>query len=74
MTLKENTSYIINNIIYTFRHHKLAKKLLIIFLIKFTLLFIILKAIIYPNYLKPKYDSTQHRIESVTEQIINNQK
>lgn len=71
--LKENTIYIINNIIYTFRHNKLAKKLLLIFLIKFILLFIVLKAFIYPNYLKPKYDSKEHRIESVTEQIINKQ-
>lgn len=72
--MQSDTIYIIKNIVYTFSNHKLAKKLLIIFLIKFVLLFIVLKAFIYPNYLKPKYESKEHRIEIVTEKIITNQK
>lgn len=65
-------NHILRNIYITFRTNALAKKLLIMLIIKFVLLFIILKAIVYPLYLKPKYENDQKRIETITNRLINN--
>jgi len=71
LSTKEQVIYILKNIIQTFRHNKLAKKLLIVVIMKFLLFFGVLKGFIYPEFLKPKHESTEHRVESVTNQLIN---
>jgi hypothetical protein len=52
------------------KRSKMAKILLIIILIKFLIFYGFLKGFLYPRYLKPKWESEQHRIESVTHDLI----
>lgn len=62
-------SFIKNGILYI-KRSKMAKILLIIILIKFLIFYGFLKGFLYPRYLKPKWESEQHRIESVTHDLI----
>ncbi len=57
-----------------FRRSRTFRILLLIVLFKFLLFYGFLKAYLYPRYLKPKWESEQHRIDSVTEDLIKNQK
>lgn len=63
-----------SNIPKTFRRSKTFRVLLIIVLFKFLIFYGFLKAYLYPRYLKPKWESEQHRIDSVTDDLIKNQK
>jgi hypothetical protein len=60
----------INDGIQYIKRSKMAKILLIIILIKFLIFYGFLKGFLYPRYLKPKWESEQHRIESVTHDLI----
>ncbi len=60
------------NVYKTFRYSRLARALLIIVIIKFSIFYGFFKAYLYPRHLKPKWESEQHRIESVTEDLIKN--
>ncbi len=52
------------------RKSRMAKILLLIIFFKFLIFYGLLKGFLYPRYLKPKWESEQHRIESVTEDLI----
>lgn len=62
------------NTITTFRNSKLAKALLIIVLIKILVFYGLLKGFIYPRYLKPKWDSEEHRSNEVMKDLLNKPK
>lgn len=63
----------LSNIPKVFRRSRTFRVLLIIVLFKFIIFYGFLKAFLYPRYLKPKWESEQHRIDSVTEDLIKNQ-
>lgn len=65
---------IATNTITTFRNSKLAKVLLIIVLIKILIFYGLLKGFIYPRYLKPKWDSEEHRSNEVMKDLLNKPK
>ncbi|MDD2195823.1 MAG: DUF4492 domain-containing protein [Bacteroidales bacterium] len=62
------------NTITTFRNSKLAQVLLIIVLIKIFIFYGLLKGFIYPRYLKPKWDSKEHRSNDVMKDLLNKPK
>ena len=62
-----------SNIPNVFRRSRMFRVLLIVVLFKFLIFYGFLKAFLYPRYLKPKWESEQHRIDSVTEDLIKNQ-
>jgi hypothetical protein len=72
MIQKPNSSRfsIVKDGIQYIKRSKMAKILLIIILIKFLIFYGFLKGFLYPRYLKPKWESEQHRIESVTHDLI----
>ncbi len=53
-------------VISFFRASKTARILLLIVLIKFTIFYGFFKSFLFPRYLKPKWESEQHRIDEVT--------
>ncbi len=57
-----------------FKNSKTARILLIIVVIKFSIFYGFFKRYYFPKYLKPKWESEQHRIEDVTNRIINTNK
>ena len=63
-----------SNIPKVFRRSKTFRVLLLIVLFKFLLFYGFLKAFLYPRYLKPKWESEQHRIDSVTDDLIEKRK
>ncbi len=65
---------IVTNTITTFRNSKLAQALLIIVLIKIFIFYGLLKGFIYPRYLKPKWDSKEHRSNDVMKDLLNKPK
>lgn len=58
------------NTVTTFRKSKLAKALLIIVLIKILIFYGFLKGFLYPRYLKPKWDSKEHRSNEVMKDLL----
>ena len=58
------------NTIVFFRNSKLAKILLIIVLIKILIFYGFLKGFLYPRYLKPKWDSKEHRSNEVMKDLL----
>lgn len=59
------------SVIYNFfRSSKTARVLLIIVIIKFSIFYGFFKSFLFPRYLKPKWESEEHRIEHVTKHII----
>jgi F0F1-type ATP synthase membrane subunit b/b' len=56
------------------RSSSLTRTLLIILLIKFLFFYGFLKGFLYPRYLKPRYESAEHRSQQVTKDLLNNQK
>lgn len=48
---------------------RLAKILLLIILLKFIFFYGFLKGFLFPRYLKPQYESEQHRSEQVLEDL-----
>jgi len=62
------------NIYKTFRYSRLARILLVIVIIKFSIFYGFLKGYLYPRYLKPKWENEQHRIDAVTEDLIKTNK
>ena len=62
-----------SNIPNVFRRSRMFRVLLIVVLFKFLIFYGFLKAFLYPRYLKPKWESEQHRIDSVTDDLIKNQ-
>ena len=62
------------SILAIFRRSSLARILLFILLIKFLVFYGFLKGFLYPRYLKPHYDSDQHRSEQVMKDLLNTQK
>lgn len=68
---KKNTRFaFITESIISIKKSRIAKILLIIVFIKFLLLYGFLKGFLYPRYLKPQWESEQHRIESITHDLI----
>jgi len=65
---------VVTNTITTFRNSKLAQVLLIIVLIKIFIFYGLLKGFIYPRYLKPKWDSKEHRSNDVMKDLLNKPK
>lgn len=65
---------VVTNTITTFRNSKLAQVLLIIVLIKIFIFYGLLKGFIYPRYLKPKWDSKEHRSNEVMKDLLNKPK
>lgn len=65
---------IFTNIYRTFRYNRIARILLIIVIIKFSILYGFLKSYLYPRYLKPKWESKQERIDAVTDDLIKQHK
>jgi len=57
-----------------FRSSRMARILLLIVLIKFAIFYGFLKGFLYPRYLKPKWQSEQHRIDAVTEDLLKQHK
>ena len=51
------------------RASRLAKILLLILLFKFIFFYGFLKAFLFPRYLKPHYESDQHRSEQVIQDL-----
>ena len=62
------------NTIAFFRNSKLAKALLLIVLIKILIFYGFLKGFLYPRYLKPKWDSNEHRSNDVMNDLLNKPK
>ena len=62
------------NTIATFRKSKLAKALLIIVLIKILIFYGFLKEFLYPRFIKPKWDSKEHRSNDVMKDLLNKPK
>ncbi|HPF92904.1 MAG TPA: DUF4492 domain-containing protein [Tenuifilaceae bacterium] len=58
----------------TFRYSKLAKALLLIVLIKILIFYGFLKGFLYPRYLKPKWESDEHRSNEVMKDLLNKPK
>lgn len=61
-------------ILNTFRHSRLARILLLIFLIKFAIFYGFLKGFLYPRYLKPKWESDEQRSNQVLDNLLNKPK
>ena len=59
------------NIYDTFRRSQLARILLIIVLFKILIFYGFLKGFLYPRFLKPKWDSPEHRSNDVLNDILN---
>jgi len=53
---------------------KLAKILLLIVFLKFLIFYGFLKGFLYPRYLKPKYESPEHRSEQVIQDLTKSTK
>ncbi len=51
------------------RNSRLARILLLIILYKFLIFYVLLKGFLFPRYLKPHYESDQHRTEQVLEDL-----
>lgn len=49
---------------------RLVKILLLIILLKFMVFYGFLKGFLYPKFLKPQYDSPQHRSEEVMKDLL----
>ena len=62
------------SILAIIRRSRLARILLFILLIKFLVFYGFLKGFLYPRYLKPNYESDQHRSEQVMKDLLNTQK
>jgi hypothetical protein len=58
----------------TFRDSRLAKTLLIIVLIKVLIFYGFLKGFLYPRFLKPKWESDEHRSNDVMNDLLNKPK
>lgn len=56
------------------QNSRLAKLLLLIIFIKFLIFYGFLKGFLYPKYLKPHYESDQHRSEQVIKDLLNTEK
>lgn len=67
-------SQVVKSTIAFFRNSKLAKALLIIVLIKIFIFYGFLKGFLYPRYLKPKWDSKEHRSNEVMKDLLNKPK
>jgi hypothetical protein len=65
---------IAKNIYRTFSQSRLAKSLLIIVLLKILIFYGFLKGFLYPRYLKPKWESEQHRSNQVMDDLLNKPK
>lgn len=60
--------------LFTFRHSRLAKTLLLILLIKILIFYGFLKGFLYPRYLKPKWESDEQRSNQVLDNLLNKPK
>jgi ATP/ADP translocase len=56
------------------RSSKIARTLLIIVIIKFSIFYGFFKSYLFPVHLKPKWETEQHRIDDVTNSLIINHK
>jgi hypothetical protein len=65
---------LISGIVRLFRNSGLARILLIIVLIKFIVFYGFLKGFLYPRYLKPQYESDNHRSEEVMRDLLHIEK
>lgn len=54
-----------------FRRSKVARILLLIVLFKFIVFYGFLKGFLYPRYLKPKWESDEHRSNHVINDLLN---
>jgi hypothetical protein len=54
------------------RQSRLVKILLLIILIKFLVFYGFLKGFLYPRFLKPHYESNEHRSEEVMKDLLEN--
>jgi hypothetical protein len=70
----DTLSYIFRNIYTTFRYSRLAQALLIIVLLKVLIFYGFLKGYLYPKYLKPKWESDEHRSNQVIDDLTNKPK
>jgi hypothetical protein len=62
---------IFENIYTTFKTSRLARVLLLIVLLKAIVFYGFLKGFLYPRYLKPKWESDEHRSKQVLEDLLN---
>ncbi len=65
---------IFNSVYMFFYRSKTARVLLLIVLIKFFIFYGFFKSYLFPRHLKPKWDSEQHRIDYVINEIVNDTK
>jgi hypothetical protein len=61
------------NVFVFFKNSKTARILLLIVIIKFSIFYGFFKSYLFPRYLKPKWETEEHRINEVTRTIINQQ-
>ncbi len=64
----------LESLISGIQNSRLAKLLLLIIFIKFLIFYGFLKGFLYPKYLKPHYESDQHRSEQVMKDLLNTEK
>lgn len=69
-TLLNDIAAVIKNSIGFIRGSRLAKTLLIIIAIKFLIFYGFLKGFLYPRYLKPKWESQEHRRDAVIDDLL----